>query len=68
MEEKESLQKQLKDSQANYAVCNNEKLLLEEQIKLLQEKVNQGSSADPSFVLASELGSLSVKDVELKKA
>ena len=68
MEEKESLQKQLIDGQDNYAVCNNQKLLLEEQIKLLQEKVDQGSSVDPSFTLASELGSLSVKDVELKKA
>ena len=64
MEEKKSLQKQLIDSQANYTVCNNQKLLLEEQIKLLQEKVDQGSSADPSSALASELGSLSVKDVE----
>ena len=68
MEEKESLQKQLIDSQANYDVCNNQKVLLEEQIKLLQEKVDQGSSTDPSFALAFELGSLSVKDVELKKA
>jgi hypothetical protein len=68
MEEKVSLQKQLIDSQANYVVCNSQKLLLEEKIKILQEKVNQGSSTDPSFVLASELGSLSVKDVELKKA
>ena len=68
MEEKEILQKQLIDSQANYAIYNNQKLLLEKQIKLLQEKVDQGSSADPSFALASALGSLSVKDVELKKA
>ena len=67
MEEKESLQKQLIDSQAKYVVCNNQKVLLEEQIKLLQEKVDQGSSTDPSFALASELGSLSVKDIELKK-
>ena len=41
MEEKESLQKKLIDSQANYTVCNNQNLLLEEQIKLLQEKINQ---------------------------
>ena len=41
---------------------------MEEQIKLLQEKVDQGSSTDPSFALASELGSLSIKNVELKKA
>ena len=41
---------------------------MEEQIKLLQEKVDQGSSTDPSFALASELGSLSVRDIELKKA
>jgi hypothetical protein len=68
MEEKESLQKQLIDSQANFAACNNQKILLEEQIKLLQEKIDQGSSTDLSFVLASELGSLFVKDIELKKA
>ena len=68
MEEKESLQKQLIDSQANFASCNNQKILLEEQIKLLQEKVDQGSSTDPSFDLASEVDSLSVKDIELKKA
>ena len=68
MEEKESLQKQLIDSQANYDVCNNQKVLLEEKIKLLQEKVDQGSSTDPSFAFASKLGSLSIKDIELKKA
>ena len=68
MEEKDSLQKQLIDSQANFSSCNNQKLLLEEQVKLLKEKIDQGSSADPSFSLATELGNLSVKDIELKKA
>ena len=62
------MQKQLIDSQANFASCNNKKLLLEEQVKLLKEKIDQGSSVDPSFSLASELGNLSVKDIELKKA
>ena len=61
MEEKDSLQKQLIDSQANFASCNNQKLLLEEQVKLLKEKIDQGSLADPSFTLASELGNLSVR-------
>ena len=68
MEEKDSLQKQLIDSQANFVFCNNQKLLLEEQVKLLKEKIDQGSLANPSFVLASELGNLSVKHIELKKA
>ena len=68
MEEKDSLQKQLIDSQANFSSCNNQKLLLEEQVKLLKEKIDQGSSVDPSFSLASELGNLSIKDIELKKA
>ena len=68
MEEKESLQKQLINSQANFASCNNQKILLEEEVKLLQEKIDQGSSANPSFALASELSSLSIKDIELKKA
>ena len=66
--EKDSLQKQLIDNQANFASCNNQKLLLEEQVKLLKEKIDQGSSTDPSFVLASELGNLSIKHVELNKA
>ena len=41
---------------------------MEEQVKLLKEKIDQGSSADPSFTLASELGNLYVNDVKLKKA
>ena len=41
---------------------------MEEQIKLLKEKIDQGSSTDPSFALASELDNLFVKDIELKKA
>ena len=71
MEEKGSLKKQLIDSQANFVACNNQKILLEELVKLLKEKIDQGSSTDPvedpSFVLALELGNLSVKDIELKK-
>ena len=68
MEEKDSLQKQLIDKQANFASCNNQRLLLEEHVKILKEKIDKGSSIDNSFSLASELGNLSVKDVELKKA
>ena len=43
MEEKDSLQKQLIDNQANFASCNNQKLLLEEQVKLLMEKIRMES-------------------------
>lgn len=68
MEEKDSLQKQLVDNQANFASCNNQKLLLEEQVRLLKGKIDQASSTDPDFSLASELGNLSVNDLELKKA
>lgn len=62
LEEKESLQKQLLDNKATIATFTEQKKVLEDQIKLLKEQVDQISSFDPNFNLATELGNLFVKD------
>jgi len=67
LEEKESLQKQLLDNKATIATFTEQNKVLEDQIKLLKEQVDQISSSDLDFNLATELGKLSVKDLELKK-
>lgn len=67
LEEKESLQQQLLDSKATIATFTEQKKVLEDQIKLLKEQVDQISSFDPDFTVASDLGKLSVKDLELEK-
>ena len=43
------------------------KRVLKDQIKDLKEKVDQMSIADPSITLASKVGNLLVKELELKK-
>lgn len=41
--------------------------MLENQVKLLKDKVDQLSLSDPNFSLVTEIGELSVKDLEYKK-
>ena len=40
---------------------------LQDQVNILKEKVDQMPINDPSLTLASELGNLSVKELELRK-
>ena len=44
----------------------DEKVALEDQIKKLNEKFDNMTTVDSSITLASELGSLSIKGLELK--
>ena len=41
--------------------------MLENQVKLLKDKVDQMSLSNPIFFLITEIGKLSVKDLEVKK-
>ena len=67
LQEKEVLQTELQNPKAIVAMINDQKNALEDQVKLLKEKVDQLSITDPSLTLASELGNLSVKELELRK-
>lgn len=67
LEENESLQKQLLGNKATIATFTKQKKVLEDQIKLLKEEVDQISSSDTDFNLGTELGILSMKDLELMK-
>lgn len=68
LQEKEVLQTELQNTKAIVGTIRDEKAALEDQIKVLKEKVDNMTIVDPSLSLASELGSLSVKELELKNA
>ena len=67
LQEKEVLQTKLRNKKTIVGTIKDEKTALEDRIKALKEKVNKMSIADPNITLASELGNLSVKELELKK-
>ena len=66
LHEKEDLQIKLQNTKAIVGTIKDEKADLEDQIKKLNEKFDKMTIVDSSISLASELGSLSVKDLELK--
>ena len=68
LQEKEALQTELENTKAIVGTIRDEKAALEDQIKALKEKVDNMTIDDPSLSLASELGSLYVKELELKNA
>ena len=41
--------------------------MLENRVKLLKDKVDQMSLSDPKFSFVTEIGELSIKDLEYKK-
>ena len=61
------MQTELQNTKDIFGTIKDQKSSLEDQIKALKEKVDKMSIADPSITLASELGNLSVKELELKK-
>ena len=67
LQEKEVLQTELKNKKAIVGTIKDEKSSLEDEIKSLKDKVDKMSIADPNISLAFELGSLYVKELELKK-
>ena len=68
LQEKEILQTELQNTKAIVGNIRDEKVALEDQIKSLKEKVDNMTIVDPSLSLASELGRLSIKELELKNA
>ena len=62
------MQTELQNTKAIVETIRDEKDALEDQIKDLKEKVDKMTIVDPSLSLASELGSLSIKEMELKNA
>ena len=57
----------MQNTKAIVGTIKDQKSALEDQIKTLKEKVDEMSITDPSITMASELGNLSVKELELKK-
>ena len=68
LQEKEVLQTKLQNTKAIFGTIRDEKATLEDQIQAFKEKVDKMTIVDPSLSLASKLGSLSVKELELKNA
>ena len=68
LQEKEFLQTELQNTKPIVGTIKDEKVSLEDHIKALEEKVDKMTIVDPSLSLASELGSLSIKELELKNA
>lgn len=66
LQEKEDLQTELHNTKAIAGTIKYEKAALEDQIKNLNEKFDNMTIVDSSIYLASKLGSLSVKEIELK--
>ena len=66
LQEKEDLQTKLQNAKSIVGTIREEKEVLEDQIKKLNEKLENMTTVDSSISLASELGSLSVKELELK--
>ena len=66
LQEKEVLQTELQNTKAIVGTIKDEKATLEDQIKNLNEKFDNMTTIDSSISFASELGSLSVKELELK--
>ena len=60
------LQTKLQNTKAIVGTIKDEKAVLEDQIKKSNEKFDNMTTVDSSITLALELGSLSVKELELK--
>ena len=58
----------MKNTKAIVGTIRDDKASLEDQIKALKEKINSMTIVDSSLSLASELWSLSLKELELKNA
>lgn len=66
LQEKQVLEIELQDTKAILGNFQNQKEELENQIQILKNEIEQLSLVDPNFSIATELGKLSVKDVEMK--
>ena len=57
----------MQNTKAIVGTIKDQKTSLEDQIKYLKEKMDQMSIADQIITLASKLGNILVKELELKK-
>ena len=57
----------MQNTKAVVGTIKDQKEILENQVKLLKDKLEQFSLFDPNFSLVTEIGELSVKDLECKK-
>ena len=62
------MQTKLQNTKAIVRNIKDEKVALEDQIKALEEKVDKMSITNPSLSLVSDLGRLSIKELELKNS
>ena len=67
LQEKEVLQNEIQNTKAMVGTIKDLKNSLEDQVKLLKEKVDQLSIFDPSLTLVTKLGNISIKELELRK-
>ena len=68
LQEKQVLQTELQNTKVVVGTIRDEKAALEDQIKALKDKFDSMTTVDQSLSLPSELGSLSIKELELKNA
>jgi phosphotransferase system IIB component len=67
LQEKQILENELQNTKAVVGTIKDKKEMLENQVKLLKDKVDQLSLSNPNFPLVTNIGELSIKDLEFKK-
>ena len=67
LQEKHVLEDELQNTEGVVGTIKDQKEMLENQVKILKDKVDQMSLSDPNFFIVIEIGELSVKDLEYKK-
>ena len=61
------MENELQNTKAVVGTIKDQKEMLENQVKLLKDKVDQLSLSVPNFSLVKEIGELLVQDLEFKK-
>ena len=67
LEEKQNLENELQNAKAMVGTMQSQKEELEHEIYILKGQVEKLSLADPTFSIASELGELTITNLELSK-
>ena len=66
LEEKKNMESELQDTKYIVGIIHSQKQELEQQIQLLKVQGENMSLTNPSFSIASELGELSVTNLDLR--
>lgn len=67
LEQKKNLETELQNAKAMVGTMQIQKEKMEQEIQLLKSQVTKLCLADPTFSIASELGELTVSNLELNK-